>query len=57
MKNKLPLIDYTKNHSTSVPMERCPTGAIVWIEVDGTIRKGAESSHVFRKDPLKIQTS
>jgi RnfABCDGE-type electron transport complex B subunit len=52
MANNLPLVDYSKNHNTEVPIQRCPTGAIVWIEKDGTIIKGRESKKVLRKSTL-----
>jgi hypothetical protein len=52
MQNNLPVVDYTKNHNTRVPIERCPTGAILWIEKDGTIVKGRESKKIIRKSAL-----
>jgi Na+-translocating ferredoxin:NAD+ oxidoreductase RNF subunit RnfB len=52
MENNLPVVDYGKNHKTDVPIQRCPTGAIVWIEEDGTIVKGRESKKVLRKSTL-----
>ncbi|MCK6619678.1 MAG: RnfABCDGE type electron transport complex subunit B [Calditrichaceae bacterium] len=52
MANNLPVIDYSKNHKTQAPIQRCPTGAILWIEKDGTIVKGRESKKVLRKSTL-----
>lgn len=52
MENNLPVVDYSRNHKTDVPIQRCPTGAIVWIEEDGTIIKGRESKKVLRKSTL-----
>lgn len=52
MVNNLPVVDYSKNHKTDVPIQRCPTGAILWIEKDGTIIKGRESKKVLRKSTL-----
>lgn len=52
MKNNLPVIDYSKNHNTKVPIQRCPTGAIVWLEKDGKVTKGAYAKKVIRKQPL-----
>lgn len=52
MKNNLPVVDYSKNHNTKVPIQRCPTGAIVWLEKDGKAIKGAQSKKVLRKQPL-----
>jgi len=52
MANNLPVIDYSRNHKTQEPIQRCPTGAILWIEKDGTIVKGRESKKVLRKSTL-----
>lgn len=52
MANNLPVVDYSKNHKTDVPIQRCPTGSIVWIAKDGTIIKGRESKKVLRKSTL-----
>lgn len=53
----LPLVDYSK--AVRVPeeaqrraIERCPTGAIVWLAADGRIIKGVEAATVIRKEPL-----
>ncbi len=55
MKNNLPVIDYRAKdyrarakHATKTPIERCPTGAIVWIEADGRVIKGDEARPVLR---------
>ena len=53
MQNQLPLIDYTKNHSTKVPIERCPTGAIVWIDEKGGATKGPAARKIIRKGVLR----
>ncbi len=52
MRDNLPVVDYTKNHATRDPIRRCPTGAIVWIEPDGRIEKGAAARPVLRKGDL-----
>lgn len=52
MENNLPVVDYTRNHNTQTPIQRCPTGAIVWIEKNGSIVKGRESKKVLRKSTL-----
>ena len=49
MQNNLPVVDYTQNHNTTVPIQRCPTGAIVWLEPNGDVVKGRESKPVLRK--------
>ena len=48
MRDNLAVIDYTKRNDTRLPIERCPTGAIVWIEEDGTIVKGDAAKPVLR---------
>lgn len=51
MSNNLPVVDYAKNHNTQVPIQRCPTGSIVWLDKDGPI-KGAQSKKIIRKTSL-----
>ncbi|MEO1245318.1 MAG: RnfABCDGE type electron transport complex subunit B [Pseudomonadota bacterium] len=50
MTNNLPVIDYRAKakHATRMPIERCPTGAIVWIEADGRVIKGDAARPVLR---------
>ncbi len=52
MQDNLPVIDYSSKHGakhgTKKPIERCPTGAIVWIEADGTIVRGDAAKPVVR---------
>lgn len=52
MQDNLPLVDYLKPHATQTPIERCPTGAIVWLQADGTVIKGREAVHIIRQQPL-----
>ena len=52
MQDNLPVIDYSRPHATRVPIERCPTGAIVWIDEKGGVVKGAASRKVLRHDAL-----
>ena len=49
MVNNLPVIDYSKNHRTQAPIQRCPTGAIVWLDDELGALKGLESKKVLRK--------
>lgn len=49
MINNLPVVDYSKNHHTQVPIQRCPTGAIVWLDDKLGAIKGAESKKIIRK--------
>ena len=52
MRNNLPVIDYSRKHDTQVPIQRCPTGAIVWIDpVAGPI-KGPDAKKIIRKGTL-----
>lgn len=54
MKNNLPVVDYSKNHLASrLAIERCPTGAIVWLE-DKKVFKGAAAKKIVRKEPLPV---
>ena len=48
MIENLPVIDYSRNHKTKDPIERCPTGAIVWMEKGEKPQKGAESKKIIR---------
>jgi len=52
MDNNLPIVDYSKTHETKEPLQRCPTGAIVWINDSGTIEKGVESKKIIRQTAL-----
>ena len=52
MRNNLPRINYTLPHDTQIPIQRCPTGAIVWVNSDDTISRGRESPKVVRHSTL-----
>ena len=53
IKDNLAVIDYSKNALAShVAIERCPTGAIVWLEADGSKLKGRDAKKVIRKAAL-----
>jgi Na+-translocating ferredoxin:NAD+ oxidoreductase RNF subunit RnfB len=53
LRDNLATIDYAKNALASkVAIERCPTGAIVWLEADGTVVKGRDARKVVRKGAL-----
>jgi electron transport complex protein RnfB len=49
MQYNLPVINYAEDHTTQVPIQRCPTGAIVWLEPNGSVVKGRESKKIIRK--------
>jgi len=53
MQNALPVVDYGKNHQTRLPIERCPTGSIVWIDAREGPRKGAAAKKIIRKGVLR----
>lgn len=56
IKNNLATIDYSKNQLASkLPIQRCPTGAIVWLE-NQAVTKGAAAKRIIRKEPLPIQS-
>lgn len=53
--NKLAVIDYAHNDMASpVAIERCPTGAIVWLERWGA-KKGSDAVRITRKEPLRME--
>lgn len=49
MVNNLPVVDYTRNHNTQTPIQRCPTGAIVWLDEKAGVIKGEQSRKIIRK--------
>ncbi len=53
IKNNLAVIDYDKNDlSSRVAIERCPTGAIVWLDEAKGALKGVGAKKVIRREPL-----
>ncbi len=54
MSNNLPVVDYRRDHATRDPIARCPTGAIVWLEPDGTVIKGAAAHKVVRQGTAPV---
>ena len=53
MQNNLPVIDYDRKHDTQVPIQRCPTGAIVWIDPKAGVLKGPAATKIIRRGPLR----
>ena len=51
MKGNLPVIDYSRQHQTKVPIQRCPTGAIVWLDAQEGPVKGPDAHKIIRKGP------
>lgn len=54
MENNLPIINYTENHNTQIPIQRCPTGAIIWIDEKLGAIKGRESKKIIRKESREV---
>ncbi len=53
--NNLAVVDYSKNQlATRTPIERCPTGAIVWFEKDKGPHRGLEAKKITRQSPLPV---
>jgi hypothetical protein len=52
MENNLPVVDYDRNHATREPIQRCPTGAIVWLDSQRGAVKGAAAKKIIRKGVL-----
>jgi Na+-translocating ferredoxin:NAD+ oxidoreductase RNF subunit RnfB len=51
----LAVIDYSRNKQASTtPIQRCPTGAIVWMDQSGPVR-GLEAKKITRKSPLPVE--
>ena len=49
MVHNLPVIDYSRSVLTKEPIERCPTGAILWLDEKLGPIKGRESRKIIRK--------
>ena len=55
LQNKLAVVDYSRNALASrLAIERCPTGAIVWLEDDNTVHKGKAAVRIVRKEALPV---
>ena len=54
LERTLAVIDYARNETASkAAIERCPTGAIVWLEGD-RIAKGKHAKKIIRIEPLPV---
>jgi len=53
MENNLPVIDYSRDHKTQAPIQRCPTGAIVWLDPAQGPIKGPSAKKIIRKGTLR----
>lgn len=54
MENNLPVINYSLNHAIKEPIERCPTGAIIWWDQKLGALKGRDSKTIIRKGEREI---
>ncbi len=57
IQDNIPVINYSLNIQTKDPIQRCPTGAIVWLDENSGVIKGAESKKIIRKGELKMGSS
>ena len=56
--HNLAVIDYARNALASpVAIERCPTGAIVWLDGKQPARKGREAKKIIRKEALPVSAN
>jgi Na+-translocating ferredoxin:NAD+ oxidoreductase RNF subunit RnfB len=53
MVDNLPVVDYSRDHATRAPIERCPTGAIVWIDTAAGPQQGAAARPIARRTALR----
>lgn len=53
IQNNLPVINYSGNHQTQTPIQRCPTGAIVWLDKELGAIKGRESKKIIRRGSVR----
>lgn len=55
IQNNLAIIDYSKNDLASpVAVERCPTGAIVWLDENQGMIKGTQAKRIIRSEALPM---
>jgi len=53
--NNLAVVNYSKNAlANRTPIERCPTGAIVWIDEKQGVVKGIDAKKITRKSSLPV---
>ena len=55
MRNNLPVINYDNNqHASKLATERCPTGAIVWLDKE-IYFKGKQAKRIVRQEALPVR--
>jgi Na+-translocating ferredoxin:NAD+ oxidoreductase RNF subunit RnfB len=58
LENNLAVIDYARNElAARKAIERCPTGAIVWMEEGERMVKGHAAKNIVRQSPLPVLTA
>jgi ferredoxin len=56
IKNNLAVVDYANNRlATRTAIERCPTGAIVWLDDKRGAIKGAAAHRILHNEALPIR--
>lgn len=56
--NSLAVVDYSRNvKAARTPIERCPTGAIVWLDAKQGPVRGLEAKKITRKSPLPVEVA
>jgi Na+-translocating ferredoxin:NAD+ oxidoreductase RNF subunit RnfB len=53
IQNNLAVIDYDRDCDTQVPIQRCPTGAIVWLDAKVGAVRGAAAPKIIRRGALR----
>jgi Na+-translocating ferredoxin:NAD+ oxidoreductase RNF subunit RnfB len=53
MENNLAVIDYGRDHRSRGAIERCPTGAIVWLDPREGPQKGPAAAKIIRRGALR----
>jgi RnfABCDGE-type electron transport complex B subunit len=54
IEHNLPVVHYGAGLQKQDFIQRCPTGAIVWLEKDGAVVKGLEAKKIVRKGDRKV---
>lgn len=55
IENNLAVVNYDKNKlATRTPIERCPTGAIVWLDDSGRSARGVDAKRITRRTALPV---
>jgi len=53
MVDNLPVVDYQRDHATKQPIQRCPTGSIVWLDAAKGPIKGPAAKKIFWKGSMR----